>query len=304
MKLTFIPSRRDFVKNTGMLFGSSFLPYHRSIINKSPQYKMGLQLYTIRDAMAHDPMATLAQVRALGYEDGEVYGFDAGRKTYYGMSANEFSRQLKNLDFTISSGHYDFHNVLGKSEDAILEYADRCIEGSLAIGAKYISWARVLPEHHSLDGFKLLSHTLNKLGEYIRSAGLGLAYHNHGYEFAPLDNGIIPYEMILSETDPELVKMQMDMYWVVRGSARSPIEWIAEHPDRFVMWHIKDMDGTSLAYTEMGNGVIDYVDILSSVSKDALAFYYIEQGSNFAHSSMQSIADSAAYFNSVLKRFF
>ena len=153
-----------------------------------------------------------------------------------------------------------------------------------------------------MDNFKLLAEKLNKMGEQVKAAGLGFAYHNHDFEFTD-HHGENGYDTILYNTDASLVKLQMDMYWVVHSSKKSPAQLIAQHPGRYVMWHIKDMDKITRDYTEMGNGSIDYVDILSTIDTDALEYYYIEQGGNFAHDSMRSIADSAAYFKKNLKTF-
>ena len=93
------------------------------------------------------------------------------------------------------------------------------------------------------------------------------------------------------------------MYWVAHASKLSPKQLIANHPGRFVMWHIKDMDKVTRDYTELGNGSIDYIDLLAHIDTDALEYYYIEQGGNFAQNSMQSITDSAAYFKKHLQKY-
>ena len=184
----------------------------------------------------------------------------------------------------------------------LLRYVDQCIEGSKIIGSDYITWPWLAPEYRTLENFKILADKLNSIGERVNEAGLGFAYHNHDFEFTDHD-GEIGYDIILADTDPDLVKLQMDMYWVEHSSQKSPAELIAENPGRYVMWHIKDMDKVTRDYSEMGNGSIDYVTILSNLDKDALQYYYIEQGGNFAQNSMQSITDSAAYFKKHLQQY-
>jgi len=294
--------RRDFIKKTTLLSAASFLP---NIGFSSPTrkvFKMGLQLFTIRDAMAKDPVDTLTKVRAMGYEDSEIFGYDGEKGTYYGMKAADYKKLMDDLDFTATSGHYDFSSYFIKPFDELRSYVDHCIEGSHSIGAKYITWPWLAPEYRTIENFKLLTEKLNKMGEQVNAAGLGFAYHNHDFEFTDHD-GQTGYEIILAETDPELVKLQMDMYWVEHSSKLRPAELIAQNPGRYVMWHIKDMDKITRDYSELGNGSIDYVDILSNIDKDALAYYYIEQGSNFVHNSMQSVADSATYFKKHLQRY-
>ncbi|MRH99432.1 TIM barrel protein [Kriegella sp. EG-1] len=264
---------------------------------------MGLQLFTIRDAMAINPVATLKKVRELGYEDSELFGYDGEKGTYYGIKADDFKKVIDDLDFSVTSGHYDFSSYFNKPFKELLNYVDKCIEGSHIINAKYITWPWLAPEYRTIENFKILSEKLNKIGERVTQAGLGFAYHNHDFEFAD-HNGKMGYDIILKETDASLVKLQMDMYWVEHSSKLSPAELIQQNPGRYVMWHIKDMDKITRDYSELGNGSIDYIKMLSTINKDVLQYYYIEQGGNFAKNSMQSITDSANYFKKNLKQYF
>lgn len=294
--------RRSFLKQTGLLTAACMMPMSTFSMHNKPKFKLGLQLFTIRDAMAKDPVDTLKKVRALGYEDSEIFGYDDEKGSYYGMKASDFKKLIDDLDFTVSSGHYDFSSYFMKPYDELQRYVAHCIEGSHTIGAKYITWPWLAPEFRTMDNFKLLTEKLNKMGEQVNAAGLGFAYHNHDFEFTD-HHGLTGYDVILDETDPELVKLQMDMYWVAHSSKLTPAQLIAQNPGRYVMWHIKDMDKVTRDYSEMGNGSIDYITMLSEIDKDALEYYYIEQGGNFAHNSMQSISDSATYFKKHLRHY-
>ena len=263
---------------------------------------MGLQLYTVRDAMEEDPIGCLQKVRAMGYEDLELYGFDGEKGEYYGMKSKDFKMLLEDSDLTTSSGHYGLPAFFDKPEEDLMRYVDQCIEGAHALGQSYITWPWLDPKHRNIQGFKLLAGKLNKIGERVKAGGLGFAYHNHGFEFIE-HYGQIGYDIIVNETDPDLVKLQLDLYWVAHDSKLSSNEWIDRQAGRIVMWHIKDMHKESLDYTELGNGSIDFHPILPEAKKSGLEYYYIEQGSNFAVNSMQSIADSAAYFKQHLKKY-
>ncbi|MFX0556975.1 sugar phosphate isomerase/epimerase family protein [Maribacter sp. CXY002] len=293
-------TRRTFLKQSGVLSVSSLLPL--SVFEIKPRFKMGLQLFTIRDAMAKDPIESIKYARGLGYEDGEIYGYDGDNDTYYGIKSKEFKKQLEDLDFTISSGHYDFSSRFNDPMEKLERYVDQCIEGSYILNSKFITWPWLAPEFCTIENFKILTDKLNRIGERINKAGMQFAYHNHDFEFTD-HNGEQGYNIILSGTDPNLVKLQMDMYWVEHSSKKSPAELIAENPGRYVMWHIKDMDKVTRDYSEMGNGSIDYKNLLSSIEKEDLQYYYIEQGGNFAVNSMQSITDSAIYFKKHLQRY-
>ncbi|MDC8003931.1 TIM barrel protein [Aureisphaera galaxeae] len=263
---------------------------------------MGYQLYSIRDEMEKDPVATLKALKDMGYEDFETYGYDAEKRTFYGFKANEFKTILDDLDLSVSSGHYGFSELATQPDDKLNEFVDQCIEGAEAIGSRYITWPWINEVQRTLDGYKSIAKQMNLIGERIAQAGLGFAYHNHGYEFQEFD-GKSGFDIIINETDPALVKIQLDLYWVMHSSKNTPAELIAKYPGRYVMWHIKDMDKVTRDYTELGNGSIDYHKILPDPKVSGLEYYYIEQGGNFTESSMKSAASSAAYFKSDLKQY-
>lgn len=294
--------RRKFITQTGILSAAAMLPMQGFSALAKPKFKLGLQLFTIRQDMAKDPVATLKAAKAMGYEDFETYGFDSAKGTYYGYKASEFKQLLDELQLTASSGHYDLSPFLGKTDDELKRFIDACIKGAHAVGMKYITWPWTSPEQRTLDHFRLLSKKLNLIGEQVTASGLGFAYHNHDFEFKEQD-GRIGYDIILNETDPALVKLQMDMYWVMHSSKLSPKDWVKKQPGRFVMWHIKDMHKITRDYTELGNGSIDYTAIMPDPAEAGLEFYYIEQGGNFAQTPMKSIADSADYFTKHLRKF-
>ncbi|MFY0591079.1 MAG: sugar phosphate isomerase/epimerase [Roseivirga sp.] len=278
------------------------LPLSGCQLATSKKHKMGLQLFTIRDAMAKDPLGSLKQAKMMGYEDFETYGYDPETNQYYGFDSKVFKELLDDLDLGTSSGHYDFSNYFGKPTDQMMRYVDHCIIGADAIGQDYITWPWLHPDFRSIENYKKLAGLLNVIGEHVDKAGLGFAYHNHDFEFID-HNGEQGYEIIFNQTDSSLVKFQLDMYWVVHSSKLSPIELVQKQPDRFVMWHIKDMDKVTRDYSELGNGSIDYEKMLSEIDQSGLQYYFLEQGGNFTESSMKSIAESAAYFKKNLQKY-
>lgn len=296
-------NRRSFLTQSSLLAAGTILPLSQCTMPKKTQYKMGLQLFSINEDMNKDPLGTLKLVQAMGYQDFEIYGFDPAKVTYYGIDAADFKTALDDLGLTVTSGHYGFSDYLLKPEADLERFVDQCIKGAKALNTPYITWPWLAPELRTIENFKLMTAKLNRIGEQIKAAGLGFAYHNHGFEFDEHD-GEIGYDIILAETDPELVKLQMDLYWVMHSSKLTPKEWINRQPGRYVMWHIKDMDKVSRDYTEMGNGSIDYHEILPDPLKSGLEYYYIEQGGNFAKSPLESAATSAAYFKKELQQYF
>lgn len=285
--------RRDFIRQTSLLGSAALVMPSLFGRDTKKSYKMGLQLFTMRADMGKDPVGSLKKIAAIGYQDLETYGYDPVNNKYYGMAAGDFKKVLEDNNLTTSSGHYDFAQYLNKPQDDLKKYLDECIAGAHATGQKYITWPWLSPDSRSIDSFRLLSGKLNLMGEQVKKAGLTLAYHNHDFEFTEHD-GKIGYDIILKETDPELVKLQMDLFWVAHSSKRSPHELFTLQPGRFVMWHIKDMS-TDKRYTELGNGTIDFTKIMPDMELAGMQYYFVEQGDYFKTSPFQSITDSAAY---------
>jgi sugar phosphate isomerase/epimerase len=289
-------TRRRFIQHAGTFAASSAVG--PAFVQRT-RYKMGLQLYTMRAAMRQDVDGSLKRIAGLGYEELETYGFDPEGIRYYGLDAKAFAQRLKDLNLTTPTGHYDLNRFVTTSVDDLKHYFDRCIQGARALGQTYITWPFIDEDSRTLDKFKVVAERLNLIGEQARKAGLQVAYHNHDFEFVE-QNGQIGYDIILKETDPALVKLQIDLYWVAHGSKLTPHEWFTRAPGRFVMWHVKDMHKTSRDYTELGNGTIDFTRIWPDTELAGMKYFYVEQGGNFTHDPFRSVSDSAEYVKRVL----
>ena len=294
-------SRRKFLKDTAIISTIAPLAMSSAFRTEQEQFKLGYQLYSIRDFMEKDPLGTLKKLKSFGYSDFETYGLDAEKLSYYGYTAQEFKSILDDLGLSTSSGHYGFPDYLTESVDKLKYYTDRCIAGAKALDQDFITWPWLPPEYRDKESYKKLISMLNIIGSQVKNAGLSFAYHNHGFDLEDLGDGEIGYEMIRKETDPSLVKLQLDMYWAVYAGL-DPVEMIAKEPDRYVMWHIKDMDKKTRDYSELGNGSIDYARILANASRSGLKYYFIEQGGNYAKNSMKSAETSAIFFQKNLKQ--
>ncbi len=257
-------------------------------------FKMGYQLFSVNEDMKRDPIGTLQALKEMGYEDFEIYGFDPDALTYYGIKAEDFATTLEELDLTVTSGHYGFTDYLDRSDTELRKYVAACIQGAKTLRSPYITWPWLAPRFRNMDGYKKMASKLNPIGEQIKDAGLTFAYHNHGFEFDD-HGGTSGYELILSATDPALVKLQMDMYWVMHSGTTTPKELVQQHPGRYVMWHIKDMDAVTRDYSELGRGAINYLNVLPAPQESGLQYYNIEQGGNFATSAIESARSSGRY---------
>jgi sugar phosphate isomerase/epimerase len=288
-------SRRTFIQRTGALASATLT---MPLMQPRSRYKMGLQLFTVRAPLRQDVEGTLKRIAAIGYEEVETYGFDPDALRYYGLPAKEFAQRLEDNSITTPSGHYDLNRYVSASVDDLKRYVGRCVEGARMLGQTYITWPLLDADSRTLEKFKIAAERLNIAGEQARQAGLQVAYHNHDFEFAE-QNGQRGYDVILKETDPALVKLQMDLYWMARA-AQTPHDWFTRAPGRFVMWHVKDMHPVSRDYTELGNGTIDFTKIWPDAQLAGLQHFFVEQGGNFTHDPIRSITDSAAYVKRVL----
>jgi sugar phosphate isomerase/epimerase len=290
--------RRTFLKHAGSLASAALvLPPMQS----RRRYKIGLELFTINRDMNRDPVASLQRVAQMGYEEVETYGLDPKALTYYGLPAVEFAKRLQGHNLVNPSGHYDLQQFLQGSTDDLHRYVDRCAEGARILGQRYIVWPYIEPRLRTLDTFKQVAGLLNVIGSRLAKTGLHVAYHNNGGEFIA-QAGQVPYDVILRETDPGLVKLQIDLYWHAHDTSDPPHTLFTRAPGRFAMWHVKDMHKVSRDYTEMGNGTIDYTKIWPDAAMSGMEHFYVEQGGNFAVSAMQSAADGIAYVKKYLQK--
>ncbi len=263
-------SRRSFLKTSavlsaGLLAAPKLFAYDKKYI--------GLQLYTVRDHMGKDVAGTLAKVAQIGYNSVEA-GYGAGK--YYGQTPADFAALLKQNGLIMPSAHYQ----LGEGQTAqgtILTGWDKAVDDAASVGQKYMVCAWLSPaERGNLDHFKKLADDFNKAGETCKKAGIQFCYHNHDFEFIQ-ENGKYPYEILLENSDKDLVKMEIDLYWLTKAK-QDPIALIEKHPGRFPMWHLKDMDKTDKQmFTEVGNGIIDFKKIFEHNKKAGLKYFFVEQ---------------------------
>ena len=286
-------SRRNFLASAALL--SAGVLVSPSLLAAPKRRYIGLQLYTVRDAMAKDPAGTLAQLAKIGYNsvEGATY---TGSQKFYGMSAKEFAALLKRNGMIMPSSHYR----LGEEQmngtavpGTMLHDWDRAVDDAAAAGVKYMVCAYLSEsERGTLDHYKYVADQLNKAGERCQKAGLQLCYHNHDFEFQA-QNGQLPYDLLLA-TDKKLVKMELDLYWVSKAG-KDPLDLFKQHPGRFPLWHVKDMDKTPKQFfTEVGNGSIDFKRIFAQAQLAGLQYFFVEQDMT-PGSPFDSVTKSMAY---------
>ena len=270
-------NRRSFVKSSAVLTAAGVLTNYK-LLAYDKKY-IGLQLYTVRDAMSANPAAALAKVARVGFNsvEGATY---TGDEKFYGMDAKTFRNVLKQNGLVMMSSHYRLGEEQTNGKDTMgtmLHDWDRAVDDAAEVGLKYMVCAYLSDvERGSLDHYKKLAEHFNRAGERCKKAGIQFCYHNHDFEFKQQD-GKYPYETLLANTDKNLVKMEMDLYWVTKAK-QDPIKLINENPGRFPLFHVKDMDKTPAGnFTEVGNGIIDFKNIFKHADKAGLKYFFVEQ---------------------------
>jgi len=255
-------NRRDF------LGASSGALAAMACLGKSPLFggserlgKIGVQLYTVRDAMAKDFDGTLRKVAQIGYQEVEFAG-------YFGRTPAQVKESLRQAGLSAPSTHVEYDAVKNDWPDAL--------DAARGAGIQYVVVAWINEDDRkTIDDWKRIADRLNSAATTAASAGLRLAYHNHSYEFVPVQ-GQVPYDLLLASTDPKLVRLEMDLYWVTVGG-RNPLDYFARWPGRFPLVHIKDSKGPPAnTMTEVGSGTIDWKAILAKHKEAGIEHYFVE----------------------------
>jgi sugar phosphate isomerase/epimerase len=257
--------RRTFLKALGAATGSMALGWPQlggAAEEKSRRLeRIGIQLYTVRKDMDRDFEGTLRDVAAIGYKEVEFAG-------YYGRSPREVRAQLNRLGLSAPSAHIGTPETLTKDWE-------KTIENGKIMGHKYLVVAYVDEKQRTLDDFKRFADLFNKAGETARKADVHLGYHNHDFEFKPTD-GQLPYDILLERTDPKLVKMEMDLFWITNGG-QSPFTYFNRYPGRFFAVHVKDMDSSpERRMVDVGKGKIDFAKIFAQRDKAGIKYFFVE----------------------------
>jgi sugar phosphate isomerase/epimerase len=249
----------------------------------------GLALYTLRNEMKADPKQTLKKVADAGYQYIEAVGYDNG--TFYGMAPNDFKTYLNAIGLEPKSSHQGSISY---------ENADQQIADAIAAGFEYIV-VPVPPMGMFTDDFEnkkmgmngdpdTLITFLSVIGEKAHNAGIKLLYHNHDFEFMANDEGTTLVDQILTETNPEHVNFQIDLFWATAAGV-DPIEYFAKYPGRFKAFHVKDR-GADGGMVPVGKGTIDFKSIFAHASHAGLEFFVAEQDETGDQDPLEAIIES------------
>jgi sugar phosphate isomerase/epimerase len=246
----------------------------------------GLALYTVRDAMGVDAKATLTSVAEIGYQNVEAAGYKDGK--YYNMTPEDFKKLLTELNLTPVSTHQSDINI----DDADAMFADAKAAGFeyFVVPIPPMGLFKYYQETQSMGmegGAENLAEILTTLGKKSEKAGLKLLYHNHDFEFKKDKDGVVVIDYLLEHLDPKYVNFQMDLYWVTKAGA-DPVAYFEKYPNRFKLWHVKDMDDQG-RFAPVGNGNIDFAKILEHKELSGMKYYFVEQDRTFDMKPLEAI---------------
>jgi len=288
--------RREFLETSAAALAASQLAW---AFPPEHQIKaVGLQLYTVRNAMESDFEGTLAKVAGAGYKEVEFAG-------YFNRPPKEIRALLEKNGLTSPSCHVPYTTVSDK-------WAEQ-LDAAHIIGHRYVvcPWIEE-KQRQEPDGYKRAAELFEKAGEQAQKAGVEFAYHNHTFEFQPSEalEGKLPYDFLLASTKPESVKMEMDLCWI-SVAGKDPLDYFNRYPGRFPLVHVKDMkqlpkgaegpttdpDKEMPNMTEVGSGVIDWKHIFANSQKAGIKHYFVEH--DFPGDAFLSIAKSYNFLHNL-----
>jgi len=287
-------TRRNFLLSGSMAAAAALLvPSFACMDSKK---NVGLQLYSLRDELPKDVKGTIEKVAKAGFNQVEAYGFSI-KDQFWGLDPIKFKQLLDDNGLYAPSGHYGLTDYLSNGDQAELEEA---IVAAKMLGSEYITIPWLNEEiRKTADDYKKIAEKINVAGQECKKAGLKLAYHNHNFEFEK-QGETSGYEILLAETDKNLVNFELDLYWVVRAG-HDPIKLFKENPGRFTMWHVKDMDKANPDLNaEVGTGSIDFKPIFAEAKLSGMKYFFVEHETNYKPNPVASVTASCAYIKKEL----
>jgi sugar phosphate isomerase/epimerase len=287
--------RRNFLNlGAGALLTSLFVKPNTSLTLPKKVKDIGLQVYTLRNEITKDLVGTLKKVAAIGYENIELFGYGEGK--YFGKSVSEMRKITDDLGLKVISAHY----LSGQGSNAWgtpVNQWEKAVEDAAIMGQQYMAVAFLLPnERKVLSDYNKVADILNKAGEITNKYGITMAYHNHDFEFVPLE-GQLPMEILLKNTQADLVKFELDIYWIKKAGL-DPVQFFKQNKGRVPLWHVKDMEKESGDFAPVGDGVIDWTPIFKEEKTAGLTHFFVEQDNHKYGTPLGNIEKSLKWLRS------
>ncbi len=252
---------------------------------------VGLQLYSLRVDLPKDLKGTIEKVGKAGFSQVETYGFSI-KDQFWGLTPIEFKKLLAANGLTAVSNHFSLGSYLSDGNTSELKAS---IAAAKVLGSKYVTIPYLDQSiRKTAADYKKIAAKINVAAKMCKDAGLRLAYHNHDFEFEKFGE-TTGYQILLNETDKNLVDFELDLYWVAR-SGNDPLKLFKQNPGRFTMWHVKDMDKTNPALNaEVGTGSIDWKPIFAAAKLSGMKYFFVEHETNYKPNPIESVAASCDY---------
>lgn len=279
--------RRQFIQTVTAASAAALIP---SFALAGPKWKVGIQLYTVRDLIFKDVAGVLKQLADLGYQELEAFSYSDGK--VFGKPVTEVAKIVHDLGMTMPSGHYGTGIIPGSNGmsplGSLTSGWEKAVEDAKVLGHENMVVAYLQQgERKTMDDYKKLCALVNQKAEVCKAAGIRMGYHNHDFEFLPID-GQVPYDLMLKELDANLVSMELDLFWSTYAG-HDPQQLIQANPGRFTQWHVKDMNkDDNKRNADVGTGMIDFKTIFTKAEQSGLKHFYIEHD-NYPVSSLESV---------------
>lgn len=222
---------------------------------------VGLQLYTVRELFSRDPMSTLEQVAAIGYREVEFGGGGYDQMDHAALRA-----KMDRLGLVSPSVHMGY--------EALSSDFDRSVAIAKTLGADTVILPWIGEPYRNGEAWRGVIANLNRWAPRLRDTGLGFAYHSHDFEFTVKPGGRSLFDTLVADTDPELVKIELDLFWAVDAGV-DPKAIIARLPGRIYAYHVKDRTADD-KMTSVGEGTIDFSDIFTLNEAAGVKHFYVE----------------------------
>jgi sugar phosphate isomerase/epimerase len=299
-------SRRTFLKSGAAAVGAWGLSQHKLMADPLG-LPVGLQLYSVRKLLPNDYAGTLKQLAAIGYREVEAAGF-------FGHSAEDVKAAMSSAGLRCVSAHYPM-TELAKDVDGTLSYAAAlglayviCSSPSVADPAKLASYPGGAGKYFNggmtANDWRWNAEKFNEFGKKFKAEGIQFGYHNHTTEFHDLGGGLVGFDVLLKDTDPTYVTLEMDCGWI-SAAGRNPVTYLTQYPKRISLLHIKDLKpavpgklpGERIS-TILGKGTIDYEPIFAAAKKAGIKHYFVEQ-EVFDGDPMQELTEDYQYLHAM-----
>lgn len=300
--------RRQFLKNTALTSAGLALLGFQNLGCMSTQNTpyldtIGLQLWTVRDQIEKDPEGTLKALKAMGYQQIEL--MDTRQIAKLKPIADDLGLAVNSsfILWTTLTGNWD---LVPHETDRSFSF-EQIVADAEKAGLDHLVFGYLMKEERSsIDDYKKYCDALNKSAELCQSAGIQLCYHNHSFEFGPI-NGQVPFEILIERLDPKGVQFELDVFWAQIGGYDS-VELTKRLVDRIRLLHLKDLKKDTAvifdegavpheAFLELGNGMVDLLAIVEIGYKAGVKYCFVEQ--DWSDDPIISVEESVNYFKSM-----